>query len=86
MGGQLKDLAMRDVRRRIVLVKPLLRKTPDNIFAEGRDTDVAYYIGLKASWEDRVVGKEVVWEVPYSEVLASYRFSPTAAGGPSREL
>ena len=81
MTQQLKDLAIRDVRRRIVLAKPVSRGAAHHL-RPGHDMDVDYYMALKAAWLARVAGEDTedgVWDVPQSEVLASYRYLRTTS-------
>lgn len=72
VAHQLKDLAMRDARRRVTLLKPHLW-SPTDSFA-GLDTDVEYYMGIKAEWERRNAGLGGIWDVEESDVLASYGY------------
>ncbi|KAI0701123.1 hypothetical protein C8T65DRAFT_741820 [Cerioporus squamosus] len=72
VAHQLKDLAMRDASRRVTLLKPHLWNPADSF--SGRDTDVEYYMGIKAEWERRNAGLGGLWDVKQSDVLASYRY------------
>ncbi|PIL30352.1 hypothetical protein GSI_07537 [Ganoderma sinense ZZ0214-1] len=71
--AQLKDLAMRDPQRRIVLLKPEKRAKEETLL-EGK-LDVLFYIGTRAAWEQGIGGAEdAVWDVGPSEILASYGY------------
>ena len=73
MARQLKRVAMRDVRGRIVLLKPAAWEDVDTFV--GECTDVPFYMTIKAAWLDRVVGAEsTVWDVEPELVLASYGY------------
>ena len=72
MAHQLKELAMRDARKRVTLLKPHLWNPADSF--TGRDTDVEYYMGIKAEWERRNAGLGGIWDVAQADVLASYGY------------
>ena len=64
---------MRDVRGRIVLLKPEAWEDVDTFV--GECTDVQFYMTIKAAWMDRVVEAEsTVWEVEPESILASYGY------------
>ncbi|KAI0794734.1 hypothetical protein C8Q74DRAFT_1366134 [Fomes fomentarius] len=65
---QLKDIMARDTRKRIIVTKPPPGDAAD-CFAM-QDMDVEFYMGIKAHWEQRIVGREGAWEVHASEVLS----------------
>ena len=73
MAQQLKDIAMRDTAKRVVLLKPHLWNPADSFAV--RDTDVEYYMGIKAHWEKSLLGLEGIWGFDEAEVLAAYGHS-----------
>ena len=75
MAQQLKNVAMRDVRGRIVLLKPTIAMWDAVGTLIGESSDVQFYMAIKAAWLDRVVGLEsTVWEVESESILASYGY------------
>ncbi|KAM5541410.1 hypothetical protein V8D89_004964 [Ganoderma adspersum] len=75
MGSYLKNVAMRDVRRRIVLLKPGSASAHMPELLTGENADVQFYAGIKAAWQQRVGGSEsAVWDVEPLLVLASYGY------------
>ena len=69
---QLRDIAMRDVRRRVVLLKPTWWYIGDTL--NGGNSDVQFFMGIKAEWAERSVSSQsAVWDVESSSILASYR-------------
>ncbi|KAI1783014.1 hypothetical protein LXA43DRAFT_1048456 [Ganoderma leucocontextum] len=73
MVYQLRDVAMRDVRRRIVFLKPGMWNPAEAM--TGENSDVHFYMGIKAAWEQRMVESEsTVWDVDPPSVLASYGY------------
>ena len=77
MAHQLKDLAMRDARRRIVLLKPTMWNVSEVLIRE--NSDVQFYMGIKAAWRERMVGSEsAVWDIEPSSILASYGYCTEA--------
>ncbi|KAM5541396.1 hypothetical protein V8D89_004950 [Ganoderma adspersum] len=77
MADQLRDVAMRDVRRRIVVLKPAMRNADEAPI--GEDSDMQYYMAIKVAWKERAVGSEsAVWEVEPSSILASYGYCTEA--------
>ncbi|KAM5543496.1 hypothetical protein V8D89_002747 [Ganoderma adspersum] len=76
MAQLLKHVAMRDVRGRIVLLKPSVAAWDAVGMLIGEGSDVQFYMTIKAAWLERVVGAEsTVWEVEPSSILASYGYS-----------
>ena len=75
MGSHLKNVAMRDARQRIVLLKPASASAHLPELLTGESADVEFYITLKAAWQQRVGGSEsAVWDVEPSSILASYGY------------
>ena len=75
MAQQLKNVAMRDVRGRIVLLKPAIAIWDAVGTLIGESSDGQFYRAVKAAWLEGVVGLEsTVWEVEPSSILASYRY------------
>ncbi|PIL30410.1 hypothetical protein GSI_07596 [Ganoderma sinense ZZ0214-1] len=73
MALHLKNVAMRDARRRIVLLKPAWMSGHFPELLTGANEDVQFYTDLKAAWQRRVDGLEsAVWDVEQESVLASY--------------
>ena len=64
---ELKDIAMRDTRRRIVMLHPKLWDT--GAFAS-YETDVEYYVGVRMDWEERLVGEEGAWALDPAGIFA----------------
>lgn len=71
-ANQLKDIALRDKSRRVVLLKPQLWSAADGFAV--LNTDVQFYMDIKKSWEERVKGSEGMWEVDQGDILASYGY------------
>ncbi|KAM5541399.1 hypothetical protein V8D89_004953 [Ganoderma adspersum] len=70
MNAWLTVIAMCDLRSRILLLKPAEKATGATPFED--TIDVAFYLGIRAAWEERVSGAEsAIWDVAPSEILAS---------------
>ncbi|PIL30388.1 hypothetical protein GSI_07573 [Ganoderma sinense ZZ0214-1] len=75
MALHLKNTAMQDVRRRIVLLKPAWMSGNLPELLTGESADVQFYMGLTAAWQRRTEGLEsAVWDVERESVLASYGY------------
>ncbi|KAI1783012.1 hypothetical protein LXA43DRAFT_1048439 [Ganoderma leucocontextum] len=70
---QLRDVAMQDVQQRIVFLKPAIWNLAETL--TGENSDVHFYMGIKAAWEKRMVESEsAFWDVEPSSILASYGY------------
>ena len=68
-----EDIAMQDVEGRIMLLHPAMWDPPGA--QTGENPVVQFYTGIKAAWQDRVVGSaSTVWDVDPSSILASYEY------------
>ena len=70
VARDLKDLATRDKRGRIVLLHPHIWDPVGKL--TGRDTDVDLYMRLREDWDQRILGLEGMWDVSDpAEILAT---------------
>ncbi|KAI0358224.1 hypothetical protein OH77DRAFT_1587923 [Trametes cingulata] len=68
---QLRNIACRDARKRIVMVRPYLW-TPTSSYSLYTGEDIEFYTSVKASWLSRILGEEGVWRVDPVEILATH--------------
>ncbi|KAI0367620.1 hypothetical protein BV20DRAFT_1037652 [Pilatotrama ljubarskyi] len=66
----LRDIARRDTRKRVVLVRPVLWTTA--WFGGDDKADVEYYTGIKASWQSRILGEDGVWRIEPADILGMH--------------
>lgn len=64
---ELRDVALRDTRQRIVMLHPALW---DAAAFASYDGDIEYYMGVKLDWEERLVGEEGAWTLDPADIFA----------------
>ena len=71
VGYRLNDIVIRDVRRRMFLLKPAVWDPRETLDED--NLDEMFYTGIRAAWEQQMVDLETaLWDVNPSSVLASY--------------
>ncbi|TBU36487.1 hypothetical protein BD309DRAFT_1024287 [Dichomitus squalens] len=68
-GQQLNNIMMRDVRRRIVVLKPATLE-PIEPSTTHNESNVVFYMGIRAAWERRGADLDAaVWDIDPSSIL-----------------